>query len=776
MNKKVRKIWNYLLAGVLTAGIFVTGIPAEQYVSAAQMQTFESEVTEGGRITEFVALDDTVSSIHSNNKIALKKLLEQMPSTIQAYVEGEEKPVKIPVTWNCRGDYENTNYFYYEFDPEWDEDLYPVSKNAMKDIPYIGVFLTRAYGNSTFKLASASSNEKTVYNFLKNDLGVNTAAACGILANIYSESSFNPTASVIDTNGKTSYGICQWNGVRFDALKSYCSQYGYDYKTLNAQLKYLQYELTHSEASAFSKVKNVENTAQGAYTAGYNWARYFERCASVYFESRAKLARDTYWAKYKSDSPDPNPTPDPEAEYKITYYLYDGTNNDENPDTYTKDDDTITLKKPKKTGYSFGGWYTDSTLTNKITQIAAGSTGDISIYAKWIANKYTICFYGNKATSGSVANMNCEYDGLYTLRANKFKRTGYKFNGWNTQTNGKGDSYKNKEEIENLATKDGSTVKLYAQWKRITYKINYQLKGGKLSDDVRTKYNVATGTFKLEKPKRTGYTFLGWYKEKNYKTSITRITKGSTGNVTVYAKWSKNSYKVRYKGNKATSGSMNNIMTCNYGSKYTLASNKFKRTDYIFTGWNTRADGSGKSYANRATIKNLSAKNNATITLYAQWKKKSYQINYELNGGMMLDENPTTYYADTKTFKLKAPAREGYTFGGWYTEPNFKHKVTQIKKGTRKNYTLYAKWTINTYTVQFDGNGATGGTTAALSCEYGKPYTLTANGFVREGYRFVGWSMAPDGTGTFYGDLVQIQNLSTGNGTVITLYAQWEAL
>ena len=269
---------------------------------------------------------------------------------------------------------------------------------------------------------------------------------------------------------------------------------------------------------------------------------------------------------------------------------------------------------------------------------------------------------------------------------------------------------------------------------------------------------------------------MGWYKDKNYKTSITQIAKGSTGDVTVFAKWSKNRYKVRYKGNKATSGSMNNIMTCNYGSKYTLASNKFKRTDYIFTGWNTRADGSGKSYANRATIKNLTAKNNATITLYAQWKKKSYQINYELNGGMMLDENPTTYYADTKTFQLKAPAREGYTFGGWYTEPNFKHKVTQIKKGTRKNYTLYAKWTINTYTVQFDGNGATGGTTAALSCEYGKPYTLTANGFVREGYRFIGWSMAPDGTGTFYGDLVQIQNLSTENGTVITLYAQWEAL
>ena len=57
-------------------------------------------------------------------------------------------------------------------------------------------------------------------------------------------------------------------------------------------------------------MKNVENTADGAYTAGYNWAKYFERCNSVYFEGRAKRARDVYWAKYNGDSPDDPDNPD----------------------------------------------------------------------------------------------------------------------------------------------------------------------------------------------------------------------------------------------------------------------------------------------------------------------------------------------------------------------------------------------------------------------------------------------------------------------------------
>lgn len=774
MSKIIKKIRTRLLAGALTAVVLASSIPAGQIVSAAEPQAVETTVEAVGEITGFAELPENEAIIRVGGKVSLELLTARMPSSLEVYLKGYDKPVNIPVTWECVGDYENTHYYSYEFDPVWDESRYTVSREALKSIPYIGVFLSRAYGNDNLKMASTSENEKTIYQFLKKDLGLNTAAACGVLANIQCESSFNPTASVLDTNNKTSYGICQWNGVRFDALRNYCSQNGYDYKTLEGQLNYLKYELEHSEASAFSKVKNVENTADGAYTAGYNWARYFERCSSVYFEWRAKLARDTYWPKYNGGNDDDDDNP--RKEYSITYYLYEGTNNAANPDTYTETSKTITLKDPTKTGYTFQGWYKDSSMTNKITTIPKGSKGDLKLYAKWKANKYTIRFVGNKATSGTVSDMSCEYDSIYKLKSNKFKRTGYKFVGWNTKANGKGTSYTNKEEIENLSEKNGAVITLYARWKKQVYTIDYRLNGGKLSDEAREAYAVDTKTFKLEKPTRKGYTFEGWYKEKKFINKVTEITKGSTGDITLYAKWSVNQYKIQYKGNGATSGSMNNVTTCKYGNTYTLAANKFKRTDYVFKGWNTRADGSGKSYANKAEIKNLTSQKNKTVTLYAQWEKKSYRIQYELNGGMMLEENPTVYYADTKTFKLKAPEREGYTFVGWYTESSFKHKITQIKKGTRKNYKLYAKWKVNSYKIQFDGNGATGGATAALGCEYGKTYTLSANGFVREGYKFIGWSLAPDGSNTFYGDLAQVQNLSVENGAVVTLYAQWEKI
>lgn len=152
--------------------------------------------------------------------------------------------------------------------------------------------------------ASASSNEESVYDFMTQTLGVNSAVACGVLANIAAESSFSPTASCIDTNGLTSYGICQWNGGRFTNLKNYCSNHGYSYNTITGQLNFLKYELQNSESYAWSKIKNQENTQEGAYYAGYNWAKYFERCASSYYEGRAISAKNTYWPKYNRVIPD----------------------------------------------------------------------------------------------------------------------------------------------------------------------------------------------------------------------------------------------------------------------------------------------------------------------------------------------------------------------------------------------------------------------------------------------------------------------------------------
>ena len=150
-------------------------------------------------------------------------------------------------------------------------------------------------------LLGNSDNEREIFRFAQTTLGVNTAAACGILANIYAESSFSPTAYVIDTNGLPSYGICQWNGGRYTALQDYCSQNGYDYTTLNGQLHYLEYELKNYYVSVLNSIRNVSNNADGAYSAASTWCVRFEIPANKESVAivRGNLAKNTYWPEYK---------------------------------------------------------------------------------------------------------------------------------------------------------------------------------------------------------------------------------------------------------------------------------------------------------------------------------------------------------------------------------------------------------------------------------------------------------------------------------------------
>lgn len=767
---KITKKKRALTALILATLFAICSFFPEGAVYAAQPENADrKENKENSQITGFAALPKENANITIYGRMPLDTLLAKMPKTLEVSLEGVQGTTSIPVTWTCAGDFESSHYFYYQFNPKWDETLYQASAAAREEIPYIGVSI---YPRTDLKLSSGTDHESRIYQFLKEDLGLNTAAACGVLSNIRSESNFNPTASVIDTNQKISYGICQWNGPRFESLKSYCSQNGYDYRNLEGQLHYLQYELEHSERSAFAKVKDVGNSAEGAYQAGYNWARYFERCASVYFESRANLARDTYWPKYAGKEPEKK------KKYKVTYELNGGTNHSSNPVSYNSDTKDIVLRDAVKKGYIFEGWYTDSGWDHEITEITSKTKKNLTLYACWSPIEYTIRFYGNKATSGSMEELDaCEYNRAYKLTANSYKRKGYTFVKWNTKRDGSGKSYTNKKSVKNLTEKDGAVIKLYAQWSKDKYTITYHLNGGKAPKGNPEKYETSTSTFTLKNPSRKGYSFDGWYKDSKYTKKITQVKKGSSGNLKLYAKWKANQYKVVYKGNGAKSGSMNQTLTCKYGKKYTLKSNAFRKKGYDFAGWNTRADGTGKTYKNKASIKNLTSSNKKTVTLYAQWKKSKYTIKYVLNGGVMVKSNPKSYNYTTKTFKLNKPERAGYTFSGWYTDSGFKNKITEVKKGSTKNLKLYAKWKVGTYTIVFDGNKATRGTTAEMtSLRFGTDYALNKNGYARKGYQFIGWSTNADGSEDFFGNQVSVQNLAEKPGETVTLYAQWEKI
>lgn len=142
--------------------------------------------------------------------------------------------------------------------------------------------------------SSEYSNEEKCYMFLTREMGLNTAAASGILANIYRESSFNPDA------GSSYYGLCQWGGGRLTNLRSFCSSNGYSASSLEGQLRFLAHELEQSYSSVLRYLQGVDNSAQGAYDAGYYFCYNFERPANRESSSvsRGELARDTYYPKY----------------------------------------------------------------------------------------------------------------------------------------------------------------------------------------------------------------------------------------------------------------------------------------------------------------------------------------------------------------------------------------------------------------------------------------------------------------------------------------------
>ena len=132
--------------------------------------------------------------------------------------------------------------------------------------------------------------------FLINEMKLNRAATMGVMANIYFESSYRP---VIDGDGGTSFGICQWHAGRKTNLINYCNEHGLDYNTAEGQLKFLQYELTNRYTSVDKYIRQVENTADGAYDAAYYFCFNFEAPAARTSQStkRGEYAKDTLYVK-----------------------------------------------------------------------------------------------------------------------------------------------------------------------------------------------------------------------------------------------------------------------------------------------------------------------------------------------------------------------------------------------------------------------------------------------------------------------------------------------
>ena len=141
---------------------------------------------------------------------------------------------------------------------------------------------------------SEGSNEHAIYAFLTGEMGYNRAAAMGVMANIKYESSYRTDCN---GDGGTSYGLCQWHAGRKTNLINYCTENGLDYTTLEGQLRFFKYEITGRYSSVHAYLKSVENSAEGAYDAGYYFCFNYEAPAARTSQStkRGNYAKDTLW-------------------------------------------------------------------------------------------------------------------------------------------------------------------------------------------------------------------------------------------------------------------------------------------------------------------------------------------------------------------------------------------------------------------------------------------------------------------------------------------------
>lgn len=352
-------------------------------------------------------------------------------------------------------------------------------------------------------------------------------------------------------------------------------------------------------------------------------------------------------------------------------------------------------------GYRFDGWYTAPNGGNKY-DFNTPLTGNVTVYAHWVGNGYTVRFAGNGATGGGTPDQAFQYNIGQNLRRNGFVRDGYTFTGWKRADN-------------QQAYGDG-------QW-------------------------------------------------------VTNLTTQPDGIVTMVAQWSANEAHIRYNPNppagKTTGGQGTPNWDGHTGDTPTIGQNGWTIDGYTFAGWATSPDGSGARYAPGARWTA-----NGTLTLYAQWTPGQASLTYDGNGATGGKTDPQTGKTDEKiNVRDNGFTRDGYTFVTWNTQADCKGNAVKPNSEwtLRGSSTLYACWAGNAQTLTYHGNGATGGNTAAQSGKTGDELTTNANGFTRDGYTFVRWDTAKDGSGTAYGEgkngVSQYVMKPAGND----LYAIWKA-
>lgn len=478
--------------------------------------------------------------------------------------------------------------------------------------------------------------------------------------------------------------------------------------------------------------------------------------------------------------------------YSITYHLDGGTNHAKNPESYTYQD-TIELKNPSKTGYTFLGWYLDSEFQTSIT-IISGKYENLDLYAKFDVNQYTITFNSNGGAyeEGLQLTLDSRISGTrtFTIGYNELVNP---YDLWELNVNGS--SYFNGWYLDSgCKTKLTGTVSftkdttLYGDWfsfqastKVKVLKNPIEVSSGVYSDawisnpEDACFYlppNITRFSCTASFPNGTKAHMYSYKKEMSIgdmngdgeeKTRSYAVSGGDV--IAIYSyPGSRVKCTITVKTIESTFITTNDerVAGISYGSE--INTPLVSKTGFEFLGY--------YDTDNQLIDSNYYYESDKTFT--ASWQLVDYNINYHLDGGINNENNPNTFTIESN-LSLLEPSKQGFEFGGWYTSPTFEsqYQITTIN-GLSGDLDLYAKFTPITYSLTMNNNGGTYGaiitfydgdeiiySSSLLYSEYIEDFTPNS----KEGYLFAGWYLDPE--------LAEIFNYNGQISHDTNLYAKW---
>ena len=474
-----------------------------------------------------------------------------------------------------------------------------------------------------------------------------------------------------------------------------------------------------------------------------------------------------------------------------------------------------TITKPTKTGYTFGGYYTQTGGAGTQYIKADGKsaknwdkTSATTLYAKWTANEYTITVSGGGSASPTKYTYNPSAATSVTMTPTT--KTGYTFSNW-TVSGASGATPTVSGNTVSITKGTYGNLTVTANWTANKYSIAYAGSGTLPTTPTEGTYDSVVT---VAAPTCTGYTFAGWTVTTGLNTSTakwgtsssavttsltsssTKCVNGATGNVyfknlssaasgavTLTATWTANTYTVSFNANGGTGGQTANV-TATYGSAMpTITTTAPTKTGYTFGGWyDTNAATGGTQYYTAAGASARTWNKTANTTLYARWTAKQTTVSFDQNNGTGgQTANVTATYDSAMPTISAVPTRTGYTFTGYWDATSSGTKYYNADKSSAKNWnktgsttTLYAQWTANTYTVTLDNQNATTPGSTSVTATYGAAIpNITVP--ERTGYTFGGYYTSTGGGGTQYikADGTSAKNWDKTSG--VTLYAKWVA-